>query len=151
MIRDGTGVTRHSLRLGRQPREFMPGMGNWTGVFACRVPAEAGRAKLEASRASSEIPADSDAANRRRGATGTQRQREARQCDAAHGGEADPEVFQREILPKLQSVSVGAMAKATGLSEGYCSFIRRGIKVPHGRHWVALRRTGAQHTWSRNR
>lgn len=75
-------------------------------------------------------------ANQRRRETVAQRQREVRQWDAAHGDEADPEGFRREILPRLQTVSLGAMAKATGLSEGYCSFIRRGTKFPHRRHWL---------------
>ncbi|MDP9369369.1 MAG: hypothetical protein M3Q03_14030 [Chloroflexota bacterium] len=54
--------------------------------------------------------------------------------------QGDAEVFRREVLPKLQGVPLGVMAKATGLSEGYCSFIRRGEKVPHRRHWASLAR-----------
>ncbi len=42
-------------------------------------------------------------------------------------------MFKREILPMLQDVSLGMMAKATGLSEQDCSLIRRGGYVPHGR------------------
>lgn len=38
----------------------------------------------------------------------------------------------------LQDVSLGMMAKATGLSEQYCSLIRRGEYVPHPRHWASL-------------
>ncbi len=64
------------------------------------------------------------------------------QWDTEHGGEADPEIFRREILSELEHVSLGAMAGATGLSEGYCSFIRRGIKISHRRHWDALSRLG---------
>jgi len=41
-----------------------------------------------------------------------------------------PEVFTREILPRLQGVSVRAMAKATRLTRGYYSMIRRGVYVP---------------------
>lgn len=84
--------------------------------------------------------------------------------DPAHGGEAaakrgqsveannrasyewnrtnerlDPAVFIEEIFPLLQDVSLSSMSEATGLSRGYCSFIRRGLKVPHERHWPALR------------
>ncbi len=36
--------------------------------------------------------------------------------------------------------SVRVMAEATGLSQGYCWFVRRGQKVPHRRHWAALAR-----------
>lgn len=100
---------------------------------------EAGRAKLQAMRAAGEDLAHSEAANRQRGAKVACAQKAFRQWDAEHEDEADPEVFRREILPGLQEVSLGSMAKATGLSEGYCSFIRRGIKIPHQRHWENLR------------
>jgi hypothetical protein len=43
-----------------------------------------------------------------------------------------------DCLPGLQAVSLGAMAEATGLSEGYCSFIRRGLRMPHRRHWSVV-------------
>jgi hypothetical protein len=83
--------------------------------------------------------------------------------DPAHGGEAaskraravaannrksyewnrthsrlDPATFTEQILPHLQDVTLAAMSEATGLSKGYCSFIKRGLKVPHERHWDAL-------------
>lgn len=53
-------------------------------------------------------------------------------------GEADPEVFRREILPQLQGVSLTRLADASGLSLQYCGLIRRGLKVPHPRHWANL-------------
>lgn len=46
--------------------------------------------------------------------------------------------FTRDILPKLQAVSLRELSRATGLTEGYCSFVRRGLKVPHRRHWQPL-------------
>ncbi len=58
--------------------------------------------------------------------------------EAEHGTEANPEMFRREILSRLQDVTLSVMAKATGLSEQYCSLIRRGRYVPHARHWAAL-------------
>jgi CRISPR-associated endonuclease Cas1 len=50
----------------------------------------------------------------------------------------DPAVFRREILPRLSQVTLSQMVEATGLSEPYCSRIRRGLTVPHVRHWKAL-------------
>jgi hypothetical protein len=50
--------------------------------------------------------------------------------------------FTREILPVLQDIPLGKMARATGLTEGYCSFVRRGLKVPHCRHWNTPARLG---------
>ena len=49
-----------------------------------------------------------------------------------------PEIFAVQILPGLQQVTINNMVEATGLTPGYCSFIRRGIKTPHPRHWKAL-------------
>lgn len=87
--------------------------------------------------------------------------------DPAHGGEAaskrgesvavnnrksyewnrtnarlDPRIFSEEILPILRDVTLSVMSEATGLSKGYCSFIKRGIKVPHERHWDTMRDLG---------
>jgi hypothetical protein len=50
----------------------------------------------------------------------------------------DPGTFASEIGPKLQAVSLAAMMRATGLSRPYCAMIRRGVRVPHARHWKAL-------------
>ncbi len=51
----------------------------------------------------------------------------------------DPDEFTRKILPLLQGVPISRMVQATGLSLRYCSLIRRGLYVPHPRHWRALR------------
>jgi len=51
----------------------------------------------------------------------------------------DPEVFLREIQPKLQGVRLRELVEATGLSLPYCSLIRQGKRVPHARHWERLR------------
>jgi hypothetical protein len=51
----------------------------------------------------------------------------------------DPNTFKSEIRPKLAAVSLSAMMRATGLSGPYCAMIRRGARVPHPRHWGALR------------
>jgi hypothetical protein len=48
-------------------------------------------------------------------------------------------VFKREILPLIQEVPLRRLVEATGLSLRYCSLIRRDEKVPHPRHWEALR------------
>jgi hypothetical protein len=108
-------------------------------TISATTPATAYMAVVLVRRAEGQDPAHSEVANQRRGEKVTQHQRAFRKWDAEHGSDADPEVFRREILPGLQAVSLGAMAKATGLSEGYCSFIRRGLKIPHQRHWEQLR------------
>jgi len=50
----------------------------------------------------------------------------------------DPDTFAEEIQPRLETVSVAAMMRATGLSRPYCTMIRRGGYVPHPRHWGVL-------------
>jgi hypothetical protein len=56
------------------------------------------------------------------------------------GDRPDPAVFRSEILPGLRRKPIGELVAATGLSEHYCSLIRLGKKVPHARHWDALRK-----------
>lgn len=60
--------------------------------------------------------------------------------------ETDPDVYARNVLPGLRHLPLRVMAEATGLSEGYCSFVRRGQKVPHRRHWDALARLREERT-----
>lgn len=51
----------------------------------------------------------------------------------------DPAVFTRDILPIIRDVPLRKLQVATGLSIRYCSFIRRGVRVPHPRHWEKFR------------
>lgn len=69
---------------------------------------------------------------------------EAREFEVVAGGLPPREVFERDILPALQSVPVRAMARATGLTRAYCSMIRRGVYVPHPRHWEVLKRLASE-------
>jgi CRISPR-associated endonuclease Cas1 len=56
------------------------------------------------------------------------------------GVRPDPDMFLREIQPRLTDRTTRELQAATGLSESACSRIRRGKLVPHFRHWAALRR-----------
>jgi hypothetical protein len=70
----------------------------------------------------------------------SQRKREAKEWEREHRATArDPDVFSREILPGLQGIPLRRLAERTGLSLPYCSQIRRGLKVPHPRHWDLFR------------
>jgi len=106
---------------------------------------DAGRVKLVELRAAGRDPSKGGQAKAKRGGKNRQHMRDQAAWEAEHGMEADPEVFRREILPPLQGVSLGMMAKATGLSQQYCSLIRRGKYVPHQRHWAALARLDDAH------
>jgi hypothetical protein len=46
--------------------------------------------------------------------------------------------FGRDVPPNLRELSLSTIMGATGLSLRYCSLIRRGLKVPHQRHWERL-------------
>ncbi len=97
----------------------------------------AGTETLQRLRHEQRDPAHGGAAARAREESLARRQREAAEWERAHT-RPDPVTFTREILPALRRVTVGAMARATGLGTGYCSMIRRGKYVPHPRHWQAL-------------
>jgi hypothetical protein len=49
------------------------------------------------------------------------------------------ELFTLEILPVLPTITIADIAAATGLSKIMCAKVRRGEKIPHPRHWLALR------------
>ncbi len=101
---------------------------------------EAGRKKMAELRAAGRDPSQSREARKRRGEKNSQRMRDQKLWEADHGTDADPDVFSREILPRVQGLPLSVLADATGLSEQYCSSIRRGLEIPHHRHWQALRR-----------
>ncbi len=46
--------------------------------------------------------------------------------------------YQTKILPGLAHVPLPDMQRATGLSNGGCSRIRRGLQIPNPKHWAAL-------------
>jgi hypothetical protein len=80
------------------------------------------------------------------GATAGQRRAETMRhhhTQAAQSCEpADPDLFDREILPTIQSVPLRGLAAATGLSLRYCALIRAGERTPHARHWLAFMAVG---------
>jgi CRISPR-associated endonuclease Cas1 len=77
------------------------------------------------------------------GATNAVRRKAEIEWDKGHQIRLEPEVFLTEILPAIREVPLSQLMAATGLSLRYCSLIRRGLDVPHPRHWEALRRVGS--------
>lgn len=69
----------------------------------------------------------------------TRHNRENAEWEAANPAEYDPDVFRREIAPRLLHLTGRSLAQATGLSLVYCNQVRRGERVPHPRHWRTLR------------
>jgi hypothetical protein len=87
--------------------------------------------------AAGDRPSESIQANERRRQTQSRRRAEELAWDAAHPEPVDATTFEG-ILPRLQTVSAGTMARATGLSVSYCAEIKRGKWVPHPRWWPQL-------------
>lgn len=99
--------------------------------------AAASRAKLAVRRATGTDPAHGGTAGIRRGRANAAHV--ARGHDWQRGHDSPPDArFTTDILPGLHAVPLQTMAAATGLTRGYCSFIRRGLRVPHPRHWATL-------------
>lgn len=107
--------------------------------------AAAGPSTLIQRRAEGRDPAHGGEAGRKRGARNAAHMATVTSWKETHDEPADGQAFERDILPRLRSVPLRVMAEATGLSLGYCSFMRRGHKVPHQRHWAALARLGGEH------
>src|SRR5262249_18393782 len=100
----------------------------------------AGRAGFAKQRAKGLDPSHGRTAGERRGASMARRMRELREWNVMHADTSpEPDFFIREILPAIQSLPLSDLVRATGLTHGYLSQIRQGAKIPHPRHWQALR------------
>lgn len=106
---------------------------NGSGTFA-----RSGPAALAAHREAGNDPAHGGDAGKARGQRNAAHVVAVALWEREETKEPDSEHFTRDILPTLQGAPLRLMADATGLSEGYCSFVRRGLKVPHPRHWEKL-------------
>jgi hypothetical protein len=100
---------------------------------------EAARKALAAQTAAGNDPRRSADVNRARGEAISEGHRRNRSWAREHPGQRDEAWFKREIAPELDGFSLKEIAKVTGLSLAACSRIRAGAKVPHARHWDALR------------
>jgi hypothetical protein len=102
--------------------------------------ATSGRATVAEQRAQGVDPSHVGDAGGKRGAAVSRRRRELREWETAHPGTiADPDVFAREVLPAIRALPLSELVRATGLTPGYVSQVRRGEKVPHPKHWEAFR------------
>ena len=98
-----------------------------------------GRARRSAITATGSDPSHGGRAAARRSMSQIRRNAELREWQASGGDQpTDPEWFRCEVLPYLDDVSLTVLARATGLSTGYVSQIRRGFRTPHPRHWLKL-------------
>jgi hypothetical protein len=100
---------------------------------------EAARKALAAQAAAGKDPRASAHAGRRRGeANAEHHRRNHRWAREQQSQGRDRAWFEREVVPKLRSYPLNAIARATALSLAACSRIRAGAQVPHWRHWDGL-------------
>jgi hypothetical protein len=104
---------------------------------------KAGPSALHRMRIAGRDPSHGGLAARKRAAMIAQRNRECAEWDRARSNPPDVEYFWSEIQPRLREISLSEMMRATGLSLRYCSLIRRGLYVPHPRHWTTLQQVVA--------
>jgi CRISPR-associated endonuclease Cas1 len=106
----------------------------------CAEAAAVGRATLARLRLDGHDPAHGGSAARRRGAT--QRRQHRARATAAGGPMLDSAQARAQFhrfLPRLRQVPLRRIASALGVTPGYASFLRRGLRTPHPRHLAALR------------
>jgi hypothetical protein len=84
-------------------------------------------------------PAQAPEIRGRRGAAIAARKRALSEWDKANPDTVyDPELFGRDILPRLSTVRLSEIAEAASCSKAYASDIRRGKWTPHVSTWGAL-------------
>ena len=50
----------------------------------------------------------------------------------------DEDFYRRQILPRLSTFTVKAIRLAIDVSHPYATLVKRGLKIPHPRHWMPL-------------
>jgi len=103
---------------------------------------DAGQKALARLRVVGRDPAHGGYAGFKRGRRNAEHVRTAIEWNRQHEGLRNEADFLREIQPRLQNVPLRDISLATGFSLGYCSLIRRGLRVPHPRHWEVLQQHG---------
>ena len=97
----------------------------------------AGKATLAVMRASPDDPAYSEEARRKRAETSRATSSAMRAWEREHG-KGDPRIYEREVLPRIQEMTVPELMKLTGLSQFHCWKVRKGERRLHARHWAAV-------------
>lgn len=148
--RANAGGSPQSPRTPLQPKRRCPECGHrLTGSRGCpecndryvRDPDHPRLRRLADLRESGDDPAHGGSAANKRGAKTSTELRKSLAWDRSNQ-RPDPAVFTETILPLLDDATAADMARVTGLSAGYCSMIKRGLKIPHPRHWDALTELG---------
>jgi hypothetical protein len=99
--------------------------------------ATSGKATLAAMRESAEDPARSPEARAKKCEKSRSTSLAMRAWEREHG-RGDPEVYKRDVLPRIQELTVPQLVKLTGLSQFHCWKVRKGERRLHARHWSTI-------------
>ncbi len=125
-------------RGDRQRGETMPNLPP-----RCQCPAVAGEQAKETARRQNTGNHPSRRSEVRAQISESQRAQWAASRDAPPSGFTGTQSeFRRLILPRLAGLQPRDLARATGLSPGYCAHVRDGHKVPEVRHWAMFQLAG---------
>ena len=97
-----------------------------------------GQEAMRAKRECGEDPGKTPEALTKMGASQAQRKAEPRAWDLAHPEKLDPEVYWREVYPRVQDLASAGRMRRTGLSSGWAWRVKRGKTVTHRRWWERL-------------
>jgi hypothetical protein len=100
----------------------------------------AGKVTLAAMRAADTDPAKSPEARAKRAARSREVMLANRAWEREHGRTFDVARYESEVLPRMQSMTIPALAHATGLSGYYLWRIKKGERRLHPRHWDRMLR-----------
>jgi hypothetical protein len=140
------GIKEGSFARTSQPVSYQQN-GETREIDALRLPgydqerteklSTAGTATLAAMRASPDDPARSLEATAKKREKSRSTSLAMRAWEREHG-RGDPELYGREVLPKIQEMTVPQLIKITGLSQFHCWKVRKGERRLHARHWESV-------------
>ena len=125
-------------RGNRAPNDCLPHYqaDRYEGFVAAR------EAKTRQLRSEGFDPSHKGDVAKKRGASVSRHQHDARRWNETNE-RPEPSLFEQEILPLIRELPLSNLVRATGLTHGYLSQVRRGLRTPHPRHWPALRHASA--------
>jgi hypothetical protein len=95
------------------------------------------KATLAAMRASPNDPARSPEAIAKKRAKSRSTSLAMRAWERKHG-RGDRGLYDREVVPRIQQMTVPQLMTVTGLSQFHCWKVRKGERRLHARHWEAV-------------
>ena len=89
-------------------------------------------------RAEGRDPSHGGESARKRGASIAEQLRLNAEWEKRHTSTMTETEYLDHVLSMLATVEVRQLAEVLGVSRGYAATVRKGLKVPHPRHWLSL-------------